>query len=147
MYFWKCWRDTRARFFVMVLVGAAVAIGIGQGDHLEWARQLNAYRGLPPPEVVRTFWLAAIESLLTLGGFFAVMTGTLLGVGGIGEEFERGTALFLLSRARSRRYFVWTSALLGSLQALAFAGLFVLSAFGSLLHLTGHVGSWRVLAP
>lgn len=110
MYLWKCWHDTRATFFT--LLGAVLALGAFGGyvalDPFGWiaAKPLES----------RVVWEGSADALL--GTMLGVLpaAGLVLGALGVGVEFEKRTADFLLTRPRSRRTFLWTSWGLGAAQ-------------------------------
>jgi hypothetical protein len=112
MYLWKCWRDTRSVF--LGFVGGVIAVGIFgayvQVDPFGWIAA--------KPESSRLLWRVVSDALgASLTGVIP-MAGFILGAMGVGVEFERGTADFLLTRPRSRRAFLWTSWCLGAAQIL-----------------------------
>ena len=113
MYLWKCWRDTSSAF--LVFLGAWLAVGA-------W----GAYVHFDPfgwiavkPDASQVNWRmlsgGMVSSLIGLTPF----TGLVLGALGVGMEFEKGTAAFLLTRPRARRRLLWTSWSLGAAQMIA----------------------------
>ncbi len=134
MYLWKCWRDTRSPF--LVFLGALLAVGAYcacvKFDPFGWiaAKPLES----------RVVWQFSADALL--GTMLGVVpaAGLVLGALGVGMEFEKGTADFLLTRPRSRRYFLWTSWGLGAAQMV------VLVLVSNLFRLAG-LGSRRVQGP
>lgn len=132
MYLWKCWRDLRGTFYP--LLGAVLAVGA-----------FGAYVAVDPfgwiaakPLHLRTVWTASADALLGMMLGLVPWAGLFLGALGVGVEFEKGTADFLLTRPRSRAYYLWTSWGLGAGQV---AALVVVS---SLLQLARPPGSHRV---
>jgi ABC-type transport system involved in multi-copper enzyme maturation permease subunit len=112
-YLWKCWRDTRSTFLVLlggVLVVAALGL-YAAVDPFGWIAA--------KPEGVRAVWQSTASALVasTLG--LIPVAGFVLGAFGVGMEFEKRTADFLLTRPRSRRYFLWASWAVGALQMVA----------------------------
>lgn len=112
MYLWKCWRDTRSTF--LGIVASLVAVGIFgayvQFDPFGWIAA--------KPESSWLLWHMMSDGLgASLSGVIPI-AGFILGALGVGVEFERGTADFLLTRPRSRRSFLWTSWWLGAAQIL-----------------------------
>jgi ABC-type transport system involved in multi-copper enzyme maturation permease subunit len=102
-------------------------------------------RGIHPSAIGA--WSTATE--LVLGGlvsFFTLMWGLLLGAASVGEEFQQGTAGFLLSRPRRRRYWVWMGWCAGLCELGGMLVLTVAATFGTLFYLTGHVYTWWLLA-
>jgi ABC-type transport system involved in multi-copper enzyme maturation permease subunit len=78
-------------------------------------------------------------------GIAVYFIGLLAGCGGIGEEVERGSAAFLLTRPRSRGYFVWSFWLTGSLEVLAFTLTAMLSSYAVLFYDIRRPGPWSFL--
>jgi len=117
MYLWKCWRDTRSAF--LGIVACLLAVGIFgayvQFDPFGWIAA--------NPESSRLLWHVMSDALgASLKGVIPI-AGLILGAMGVGVEFERGTADFLLTRPRSRRSFLWTSWCLGAAQILTLVPL------------------------
>lgn len=111
MYFWKCWRDTRAFFLVFMLAGAAViplAVAIaGKG-------------------VLADFGPAAIASALSvLNPIMAYGIGALIAT----EQFADKTVHFLFTRPRTKTHFVWVAWAVGLAELLAFAGVNLLTGY------------------
>jgi hypothetical protein len=131
MYLWKCWRDTRGSFFT--LLGALLAVGAYcayvKFDPFGWiaAKPLES----------RFLWQSLATALLNITVELVPAAGLFLGALGVGIEFEKGTADFLLTRPRPRAYFLWTSWALGAAQMV------VLVLVGSLFRLAG-LASHRV---
>jgi len=140
MYFWKCWRDSRARFICLAVL-AVVA-----GWLCAWGGSGEMHTGAAPPLVVTKAWQHVIEYAIIAGGLLSVVVGGALGASGVGEEFERGSAMFLLTRPRSRRYFVWTSNALVAAEVLAFVFLYMLTMTATLLYYSRTIGAWLLFA-
>lgn len=126
MYFWKCWRDTRNSFFTFLgalLAAGALAVCV-KSDPFGWIAA--------KPMESRLLWQTLATALLNTAVYTVPFAGGLfLGALGVGMEFEKGTADFLLTRPRTRRYFLWTSWGLGATQ------MGVLVLVGSLFRLAG----------
>ena len=128
MYLWKCWRDTRGTFFA--LLGAVLVVGaFGAYAHFDPFGWIAA-----KPLESRVVWQSSADALL--GTMLGVLpaAGLVLGAFGVGTEFEKGTADFLLTRPRSRGYFLWTSWGQGAAQMIALvlvSNLFRLAPLGS----------------
>lgn len=108
MYAWKCWRETRACVFVllMLFVVIAVFVVLAPGIRIEngwWSFDRSEYVH-NPAAMVRMMW-PMIFSALWASGWFA---GALLGVTSSGSEIEPGTIEYLWTRPRTRRSFLWT---------------------------------------
>jgi hypothetical protein len=112
MYLWKCWRDTRSAFrgFVAGLLAVGIFCMYVQFDPFGWIAA--------KPESSRLLWHMMSDALGAQLSKMIVIAGFILGAMGVGVEFERGTADFLLTRPRSRRSFLWTSWCLGAAQIL-----------------------------
>jgi ABC-type transport system involved in multi-copper enzyme maturation permease subunit len=128
MYFWKCWRETRVSFYVLLVIALTLAV-------LPWKIMDSAMGDLGPKQIFALTWmilLLASSALLSLAGMS-------LGATGISEEFAHKTAVFLLTKPRSIRWFVWTGWAANALQFLTLTGTMVLVG-ASLL-------SWRCRVP
>ncbi len=144
MYFWKCWRDNRVRFIGSLIVLPAlcalftfVVARHGDPDAMR--------RGIHPSPMGA--WSTTTE--FVLGGwtaFFILIWGLLLGATSVGEEFQQGTAAFLLSRPRPRRYWVWVGWSAGVCELAAMLILTIAATLGTLTYLTGRIYSWWPLA-
>ena len=117
MYLWKCWRDTRSAFrgFVAGLLAVGIFGAYVQFDPFGWIAA--------KPESSRLLWHVASDALGASLVEMIAVAGFILGAMGVGVEFERGTADFLLTRPRSRRAFLWTSWCAGAAQILTLAPL------------------------
>jgi ABC-type transport system involved in multi-copper enzyme maturation permease subunit len=118
MYFWKCWRDTRTAFLVMAGGGLFMA-GLGfllVFDVGGW----TSSRSIPE------MWLSTGHILIAVPMFVMPLAGFLLGAYGVGDELGKGSAAFLLSHPRSRRYLMWVNWLVGAGEIVALMLLAVL---------------------
>jgi ABC-type transport system involved in multi-copper enzyme maturation permease subunit len=113
MYLWKCWQDTRGTF--LTVLGALLATGAFIAyvafDPLGWIAA--------KPFDLQLKWQFAAETLQGLSLGVLPVSGLVLGALGVGTEFERRTADFLLTRPRSRRYVLWVSWGMGAAQMVA----------------------------
>jgi len=110
VYLWKCWRDSRLLF--LTVLGAVLATGA-----------LFAYVAFDPFGWIaaktvdqRALWQFTAEAFYGTALGVVPAAGLLLGALGVGTEFERRTADFLLTHPRPRRWFLWTSWGLGAAQ-------------------------------
>lgn len=134
MYLWKCWRDTRIRFIfiltsMLVIWVLYLLLQIRRSGHplavvLYWQ------------DFTATAWTFLPHCLLAMG----------LAILGPGEEFAQGTADFLFTRPRSRRYFVWASWAIGAVQILFIVSVYVLAAFLGAVYMTRTIYTWKFLA-
>ncbi len=115
MYIWKCWRDSRYFFFVVVTITAAT---------LPVATILARGTGVVEPIDSR----AAMSTLLGMG--------TSLGLGALmaSEEFAQDTISFLFSRPRKRAYFVWMGWVVGGIELLLIVFVNMCAAWVTLTH-------------
>lgn len=144
MYFWKCWRESRTQFIIGLVVFVALCIlftypaaRIGTPDLMR--------RGVRP--TTGEAWSLAPQ--FALGGWGVLLSlvwGLVLGSVGVGKEFDKQTADFLLTRPRRRRYWVWVGWPAGLAELIGI----VLAAVGAtcavLVFLTRQFYSWRLFA-
>lgn len=145
MYYWRLWRETRVRFFALLILGLVTS----------WPVSVIVTPGLvaagyevgqaPPAQLASRLWGQGLEVLGIVAGLAVYLVGLLAGCGGIGEEVERGSITFLLTRPRSRGYFVWSFWLTGSLQVIAFTLTAMLSSYAVLLYDIRRPGPWNFL--
>jgi ABC-type transport system involved in multi-copper enzyme maturation permease subunit len=145
MYFWKCWRNSRARFgtyLILVSLACAVVIGI--------MAKMGGPTGFQKGPYGTGVWgMWAFGGRILLGGVLAIIIlfGALsLAAGVIGEEFKEQTLGFLFTRPRPRWVWVWTSWLMGGCELLVVVLSAVVGVFAGLTYLSGYVYTWRLLA-
>jgi ABC-type transport system involved in multi-copper enzyme maturation permease subunit len=141
MYYRKIWHETGGRFFALLIVGLCF------GWLLMWARTSSdlsrpgfALGQALPPALATRIWLRGTMGVMGSGGLMLYLIGLVVGCSGIGEEIEHGTATFLLTRPRSRGYFVWSFWLASVLELLAFTSILMLSGYVTLSYLIHHAG-------
>lgn len=146
MYLWKCWRDTRSTFLIVVgAIVACAAFGLFvQYDPAGWIAA--------KAEWPRTLWRSTAQAMmLTMIGAMPIV-GFVLGAMGVGTEFEKRSADFLLTRPRSRRHLLWTSWGVGAAQMIVLVTLSVTVNWiaryqypgGPLRTVRGLLGMWLV---
>jgi ABC-type transport system involved in multi-copper enzyme maturation permease subunit len=143
MYFWKCWRDSRSRFVVSVIILQALCVFF---SYMEVNFAFGAMRGGPPSSVSQTWSHATSFVLGGVASLFTLLCGLVMGASGLGEEFKERTADFLLVRPRRRSYWVWTGWSVGVLELSVMVFLAAATTFGTLTCLTGHLQTWWPLA-
>jgi ABC-type transport system involved in multi-copper enzyme maturation permease subunit len=144
MYFWKCWRCSRARFFycliVVILLFGTFTVGTVK------VSEVDAMRQNPALAVLRNPSTAAASLFESWGSIFVIIWGFVLGGASLGEEFKDRTADFLLARPRRRRYWVWAGWSIGLAEMVATVLLMGAVTFASLVFLRGNLPTWRPLA-
>lgn len=148
MYAWKCWRETRARFFTLLTLLCTICLcGIifpmlsqHRGDLRLDRRSVYLHN---PPEMVHL-----VVSDLVFSGMWLCMplVGLFLGATTSAREFESGTIEHLWTRPRRRAWYLWThwSVCLAELAALVAIPLFLAGL--SLGFLSGYWREWRLWA-
>jgi len=144
MYIWKCWRDSRSRFTLYLIVVPATCvlftiIAAAHGPFITVWKRGPVSGGAQLWSQVATAILGGVVSLIIL---LAALT---LAVASIGEEYKEKTLDFLLTRPRRRRYWVWTCWSVGAGEILGLVVAGVVGTFGALCYETGYVYSWRLL--
>lgn len=135
MYLWKCWRDTRLTFFIYLTICAAAALlWLVGGGFQSRAMAMNV-------SPIETLWLLFVIGAAVFGAIFAGAIGITLGSRNIGSDLATGSAQFLLTRPRSRKYFVWAGWGVGIVEILALLGITALVAIAALYLQGGQV--WR----
>ena len=145
MYYWRIWRENRVRFFVLLILGLVVCWPVSVIVSADVVKAGYEVGQVPPAQLASRFWGQGMEVLGFVAGMAVYLVGLLAGCGGIGEEVERGSAAFLLTRPRSRGYFVWSFWLTGSLQVLAFTLTAMLSSYAVLFYDIRRPGPWNFL--
>ncbi len=108
MYAWKCWRETRASFFFLLILSAAPAILItlapGIKEHNGWW-SFDRREYTHDPVLMVQMLSPMILSILFGSGF---LSGAFLGATASGSELDPGTIEYLWTRPRPRASFTWT---------------------------------------
>ncbi len=145
MFIWKCWYDTRKYFFVflgaLLLVPALTLFSqlwFTQDGQSSWVQPASA-------GVAQEISQTTTMIFLVQGIYLGIFAGLSLGATGIGQEFKNGTLEHLLTRPRSRRYFIWTGWAVGVTELFVMFTLATLAASGSLFLTVGTVSKWHVL--
>jgi ABC-type transport system involved in multi-copper enzyme maturation permease subunit len=108
MYAWKCWRETRASFFFLLILSAVPAILVTLGPGIKeqngwWSFDRREYTHDPAlmVQAVSTMILSVVFG----SGF---LSGAFLGATASGSELDPGTIEYLWTRPRPRASFTWT---------------------------------------
>ena len=148
MYHRKIWRENRVRFVALLILGLVTGVSVRPQVRLDALADYQVGQVFTV-EVASRLWGHGMDLLRMVGGVTLYCIGLIVGAGGLGEEMERGSATFLLSRPRSRGYFVWSFWLACVLELTAFALLTMLSGYATLFYLIRRPGpsSFLLLAP
>jgi ABC-type transport system involved in multi-copper enzyme maturation permease subunit len=108
MYAWKCWRETRASFFFLLILSAAPAILVTLAPGIKeqngwWSFDRREYTH--DPALMVQLISNMVLSVVFGSGFLA---GAFLGATASGSELDPGTIEYLWTRPRSRASFTWT---------------------------------------
>jgi hypothetical protein len=136
MYFWKCWRETRASFSITAGLLAALSLLIMLG--LVYYPIAGFRQGVLTPHYIAYLWGDAVRTLGIALAFAAPVVGARLGAFGVGAEFESGSILFLATRPRSHRYWIWMAWGVGLTELLVLCLVPVAVMLPALLHFTGN---------
>jgi ABC-type transport system involved in multi-copper enzyme maturation permease subunit len=139
MYAWKCWRETRARFIVLVIgitaAGIFAVLAPGLNEHNgSWSFDRAAYTR-NPAVMAEIFLIPVLLGVLWGSGFLA---GAFLGMTSPGSELDTGTIEYLWTRPRARATFLWTHWCISALEVLLVALVPMYVAVGLLSMLTGN---------
>jgi len=145
MYLWKCWRNTRVRFVVILILAATCQFQVHSQALVIDKFASTGISVIQDPARIEGYWQALADQI---GLSFLFPCLFIMGFGSLspGDEFAHGTADFLLTRPRSRRYFIWTSWLTGALEILTIALVYVSVIFVTAIWVTRTVYTWKLLA-
>ena len=108
MYAWKCWRESRARFIVLLIMFTVTALLFTLGPGLG---ERNGWWYFDRSEYLRNPWqtgqmaFSMILGILWCSGF---LSAVFLGATASGSEIEPGTIEYLWTRPRTRASVTWT---------------------------------------
>lgn len=108
MYAWKCWRDSRARFFFLLIMFTVVALLFTLQPGFEvrngwWHFDRSEY--LRNPRQTARWVFSMILSVWWCSGF---LSAVFFGATASGGEIEPGTIEYLWTRPRTRTSVTWT---------------------------------------
>ncbi len=145
MYFWKCWRESRAQLIVGVVVTLALC-GVNTLVAVKIGAPGVTPVGAHPATVAQSQLAAAMANLGPMGGLMALIWGLVLGSKGLGKEFEDKTAEVLFTRPKRRRYWVWAGWPAGVLNLTIIVFAAAATTYGVSFYFTGRFYTWRLLA-
>jgi ABC-type transport system involved in multi-copper enzyme maturation permease subunit len=133
MYLWEYWRQTRRGVYIylgfLALFAVVWAIGVERSTRL--------------PNDPAMLWGMVVGVTFAMTWLCALVMAFALGNNNVGSDIHRGTADFLLTRPRSRQYFVWIGWAGGMAELFA---LLILSALALLAGAVSRIGPvWRQL--
>jgi hypothetical protein len=121
MYLWKCWRDTRIKFFIF--------LGLFLCLELAFLFSPKQYSGSASVKELQNGFLI----VLTVIGTILLFVGWILGDDNAGADIGRGSGDFLLTRPASRGSLVWTGWAVSMLETIVlwivFFGIIVADIF------------------
>jgi ABC-type transport system involved in multi-copper enzyme maturation permease subunit len=145
MYAWKCWRETRARFIVLLIASSAIAILLVLDPGLKerngwWYFDRREYT-FDPALVVR------LVSSMILSGLWGIglLSAVFLGVTSSGSEIEPGTIEYLWTRPRTRTSLTWTHWAVCAIEILLVSAAPLFLAAAVLGALTRDWNLWQLL--
>ena len=108
MYAWKCWRETRASFFFLLIMSTAIALLVTLAPGIKvqngwWHFDRREYLHNPWP----TIEMVTVQILTCLGAW-GFLAGLFFGSTAPGGEIEPGTIEYLWTRPRTRTSVTWT---------------------------------------
>lgn len=108
MYVWKCWRETRASFFFLLILSVAPAILVTLAPGIKeqngwWSFDRREYTHDP---VLMVQAMSTVILSVVFGSGF--LSGAFLGATASGSELDSGTIEYLWTRPRPRATFTWT---------------------------------------
>lgn len=137
MYLWKFWRDTRRGVFVylgLLAVGAAFWVaGMYKMNH---AGHITDQFGFP--------WVIEVGVTFAFAYLCALVMAFVTGNNNVGSDIGKGTGDFLLTRPRSRAYFVWTGWVAGLAELAALILISIIVVFALSVFMMG--AAWRRVA-
>jgi ABC-type transport system involved in multi-copper enzyme maturation permease subunit len=136
VYFWKYWHDTRRSIYVYLVVLFLCSVIWLFGMH--HARRIGASSA-----DAEAIWGTVVGVAWMVSSSCALVMGLVLGTKNAGTEIQKGTADFLLTRPRSRQYFIWAGWTAGMIEVVALIVITAAVVLADAAFATGAV--WRVL--
>jgi ABC-type transport system involved in multi-copper enzyme maturation permease subunit len=137
MYFWKYWRDTRRGVFIY--------LGLLLFFMVVWFVGMFRANRLPSgiSDDSAALWVMDVGVTFGICYLCGLVMSFVTGSNSAGTDIGNGTGDFLLTRPRSRRYFVWAGWIAGIFETFALIGLTGFLIFSATLYAT-HL-DWRQL--
>lgn len=128
MYLWKFWRDTRRGVFIYL-----VLLVVGAVLWLAGMYKMNRVANIT--DQPGSVWMLQVGGTFAFGYLCALVMAFVTGHNSVGDDIGKGTGDFLLTRPRSRGYFVWTAWIAGiaEMAALILTTVFVVFALSVLM--------------
>lgn len=134
MYLWKFWRDTRRDVFIyLVLLFLGAVIWLAAMVHANRIGHIGGDPGL--------LWMMEVGITFALSYLCALIMAFVIGNNNVGSDIGKGTGDFLLTRPRSRSYFVWMGWISGIIELAALILATMLVVFGLSVLASG--AAWR----
>jgi ABC-type transport system involved in multi-copper enzyme maturation permease subunit len=111
MYFWKYWCDTRRG--VYIYLGLLIFFAVVWVASMYGYNRVGHIHGDPA-----NLWMMELGVAFALSYLCALVMGFATGSNSVGSDIGKGTGDFLLTRPRSRRYFVWAGWVAGIVELL-----------------------------
>jgi hypothetical protein len=116
MYAWKCWRETRYRFIIFLVLNFACALLFA--DVMFRVNGPFPRPGYRAPEDIASVLHIYARIMFAWFAATSMFAGFVLGATGIGAEVESGTAEYLWTRPRRRSFFVEIHGLLCAVELI-----------------------------
>jgi ABC-type transport system involved in multi-copper enzyme maturation permease subunit len=107
MYAWKCWRETRARFVILLTAVLSLA-AIFVAEVLTPAPHGQFVATVSPAVQADLEMHLLVTGVLQITANIAFLAAFFLGATAVGGELDAGTAEYLWTRPRSRASMSWT---------------------------------------
>jgi ABC-type transport system involved in multi-copper enzyme maturation permease subunit len=124
MYAWKCWRDTRGAFLTYLALLAVIA---GTGSIASVFFRGRVKHG---DVSLEEMWATCIGLAFATAYLCSIVMALSIGSQNVGLDISRGSADFLLTRPRTRGYFVWTGWIVGLVEVLVLIAISVIAVVG-----------------
>ncbi|MGC1784225.1 MAG: hypothetical protein WA708_17010 [Acidobacteriaceae bacterium] len=121
MYLWKCWRDTRIKFFIFLGLFICLQLIF-----------LFSPKGMESPVNPADLGKIFFGTLVAIGSVLLFL-GWILGDENVGADIGRGSGDFLLTRPQTRGSLVWTGWALSMVEMIVLWIVFFAAVIGDIL--------------